>query len=188
MGVVKHVWRILDCPYAVVALLTLFSFSALAVAFASEAFLRLEPCILCIYQRWPYALVMLLGGGALCFKKYLHIAIGASGIAFLANCGIAFYHTGVEQRWWRSGVEGCTVSFPNDKTQSLLDNIMSAPMAACDSIPWQDPLLNLSMANYNALICLALFVLCLISYIKGLGRCAEETHKSQDRAHDCAVK
>src|SRR5690606_22429449 len=89
--------------------------------------------------------------------------IGLCGLTFLINSAIAFYHSGVEQKWWRSAVEGCAVPRLGDNPQSLLENILSAPTARCDEIPWADPILGLSMANYNVVLCLGMAALCLIS-------------------------
>ncbi len=175
---IKKILCLLSCPYAVMAGIALLSFVALVAAFSSEAFLGLEPCILCVYQRWPYALVLLVGVVSLALKKQLSFAVGFSGLAFLLNSALAAYHTGVEQHWWKSVVEGCAVSFPSDEKQSILENIMSAPTASCDVIPWQDPVLNLSMANYNAVFCFGLFVVCAVCFVRSLSRSAEQAHKS----------
>ena len=158
--------KVLRCPVAVLISITAISIFALLAAFGSEAFLGLEPCILCIYQRIPYAIVIALGGIGLALRKKLlalQVSIGLSGIAFLANSAIATYHTGVEQKWWASAVEGCSVPNFGAEPQSILENIMSAPTANCAEIPWQDPLLGLSMANYNVLLCFGLFTLCTVS-------------------------
>lgn len=171
------IWRVLSCPFAVMMGLVLISFTALAAAFFSEGFLGLEPCVLCIYQRWPYAIVMAIGLVTLIAKKKIGFMIGlaASALAFAVNSAIAVYHTGVEQKWWASEVEGCTVSFETDletaapaTPQTLLENIMSAPTADCSKIPWQDPILNLSMANYNAMLCAGLAVICVIALVKAV--------------------
>ncbi len=145
--------------------IAVISFTALAAAFASEAFLGLEPCRLCIYQRWPFAIGLLLGiaGAFLPFKRSI---LGILSLNFFANSGIAFYHTGVEQKWWASAVEGCSVFFAEAlEGQSILDNIMSTPMARCEDIPWKDPVLGLSMANYNIILCFGLAVVCLVGAI-----------------------
>lgn len=151
----------------VLIVLTVFSITALAMAFASEAFLGLEPCILCIYQRWPYAVVTLFGVIGLAMPILRRPIIALNGLAFLANSAIAVYHTGVEQKWWHSAIEACGVppGFLDAEPQSILENIMSAPTANCAEIPWTDPLLGLSMANYNALICFALFMICVVSFV-----------------------
>lgn len=41
--------------------IALFSFTALAMAFTAEYVFDLKPCILCIYQRIPFAVAFLLG-------------------------------------------------------------------------------------------------------------------------------
>jgi len=161
-AILKH----LSCPCVVLSGIVAISVLSLTAALDSEVFLGLEPCILCIYQRWPYAIVTVLGIIGLSFRKRPHlpqITIAASGLAFLINSAIAFYHTGVEQHWWKSAVEGCVVPNFGDEPQSILENIMSAPSARCDEIPWQDPIIGLSMANYNVLLCFGLFAVCALS-------------------------
>ncbi|MBX2834364.1 MAG: disulfide bond formation protein B [Micavibrio sp.] len=153
-------------PCHTLVFLLVISLTALAAAFASEAFLGLEPCILCIYQRWPYAAVVAISGVALLAKRFKKAAIGLSGLAMAINSGIALYHSGIERKWWDSGVAGCKV--PADftgGTQSILENIMSAPTGNCSEIPWQDPLIGLSMANYNVIVCFGLFALCVYSFV-----------------------
>lgn len=139
----------------------MISMVALGAALFSEVALGLEPCVLCIYQRIPFAVVVVLGviGAVWRDRRGLVIGLtGVSGLAFLINSGIAFYHTGVEQKWWVSAVEGCAVPSFGDTPQSILENILSAPTARCDEIPWVDPVLGLSMANYNVVLCLGLGV------------------------------
>ena len=49
--------------------------------------------------------------------------------------------------------------------QSMLENILSAPTGNCAEIPWQDPILGLSMANYNVILCLGIAVVFFASVI-----------------------
>ncbi len=173
--------KLLSCAPSVLLLLTAISVFALTAAFVSEAFLGLEPCILCVYQRWPFAAVIGLGVIGLFLRNkgpVPQIMVGLSGLSMLINSVIATYHTGVEQKWWMSKVEGCTIpSFGDTEPQSILENIMSAPTGNCAEIPWQDPLLGLSMANYNAMMCFGLFVLCAVSLVLSLKK--RQTSSSQ---------
>lgn len=156
----------LSCPLMMCGSIALLSFAAIAIALTSEVALGLEPCILCIYQRIPFAAGFIFGLIGLIFRKraaVAKIAIALSGIGFLINSAIALYHSGVELKWWRSAVEGCVVPGFGTEPQSILENILSAPSARCDEIPWADPLLGLSMANYNVALCFGLAVLCAIS-------------------------
>ena len=157
-------------PTCVLTTLVAVSVVALAAALTAEVALGLEPCQLCIYQRIPFAAAIILGLAGLALRKKEKLAravILLIGLGFLANSGIAFYHTGVEQKWWRSAVEGCAVSFENETgKQSILENILSAPTGNCAEIPWSDPVLGLSMANYNILICFGLFLICVNAFIR----------------------
>lgn len=160
--------KLLTCPIAMGSFIALVSLGALGAALTSEVVLGLEPCMLCIYQRAPYAFAIVLGLIILIFRKNTRIVAGTillSGLAFLINSGIALYHSGVEQKWWRSAVEGCAVPSFGDEPQSILENILSAPTARCDEIPWADPILSLSMANYNVALCFGLFMVCVISFV-----------------------
>jgi len=164
---------LLSCPVAMFCGIAGVSIFALVAALYSEVALGLEPCILCIYQRVPFAIGAVLGLVGLMLRnkpKTVDAILGLLGINFLVNSGIAFYHSGVEQQWWASSVEGCSASFEGlesvdtpASTQTLLENIMSAPTGDCSKIPWQDPLLGLSMANYNVLLCLGIFAACALS-------------------------
>ncbi|MCB1531570.1 MAG: disulfide bond formation protein B [Alphaproteobacteria bacterium] len=161
--------KLLSCRIAVLLLVGSISLFSLLAALASEVFWGLEPCILCIYQRIPFLAVVIFAVLGFAFKRKsaaTNTLLGMSALAFLINSMIAFYHTGVEQKWWISAVEGCAV--PADfgmSEQSMLENILSAPSARCDEIPWADPVLGLSMANYNVILCLGLFALCAASLI-----------------------
>ena len=164
--------KLLSCPFAVFGFIALISAFSLAAALTSEVVLGLEPCILCIYQRIPFLLALLvaLSGMGLCKARkgksagFSVILIGLCALLFLINSAIALYHSGVELHWWRSAVEGCAVPHHfGDEPQSILENILSAPTARCDEIPWADPVFGLSMANYNVMLCFGLFIICLAS-------------------------
>lgn len=171
----SNISGLLRCPFAMLAALGLISFLALAAAFSSEIFLALEPCVLCIYQRWPYAIIIALSviGASVCkankaqAKPYGAAFLSMISVTFLINSAIAFYHTGVEQKWWVSAVEGCAVpDFSAGGSQNWIENIMATPSANCADIPWQDPIIGLSMANYNVALCFALAVVCIVSALK----------------------
>ncbi len=160
--------KILGCHHSMPLAMAVISASALGMALMSEHVFGLQPCVLCIYQRWPYAIVIALGliGLAISFKAKKAVAaiMGLIGVTFLANSVIAFYHTGVELKWWKSFLEGCAVPKMEGNMQEILAQIQSRTDAVrCDEIPWADPILNLSMANWNVIFCLGLAVVAFIS-------------------------
>lgn len=120
---------------------------------------------MCIYQRWPFAIAIglgMMGRGGRNNSVFTVVTALLLSLTFFANAALAFYHSGVERKWWPSMFEGCTVPDLGTNPDTLLEQIMSAPTARCDEIPWADPLLGLSMANYNVVLCAGLGLLCLI--------------------------
>lgn len=142
------------------------SAAAMTVALISQYMYGLHPCVLCIYQRIPYVVVIVLGlaGFALADKrpKTGTAILSLISLTFLANTAIAAYHTGVERKWWASFLEGCTIPEMKGNITDVLAQIQAAPIARCDEIPWTDPVFGLSMANYNVLLCFGLAVLALV--------------------------
>ena len=133
--------------------------------------IRDRPCVLCVYQRYPYAIIIILGivGFIASYKNTTlgAVALSAISLSFFVNSIIAFYHSGVERKWWSSFLEGCSVPTLQGNIDQILTDIQSRAKAVrCDEIPWADPLFGLSMANYNVIVCLALASICLISAVK----------------------
>lgn len=134
--------------------LALASVLALAAAYTAEYGFGLKPCILCLYQRIPFAVVVLLGLiGYFTSARYRRVMLGLCGISFLIGAGIAFFHSGVELHWWR-GTDACTTTLDTSSVEAIRAQIMGAQAARCDEIPWS--LFGLSMANYNVLMSLVL--------------------------------
>jgi len=108
----------------------------------------LAPCVLCIWQRWPHVVAVLLGGLFL-WRGWAALAVLA-GLAALSSTGIGVFHVGVEQGWWQ-GLAQCTVdTLANVSANDLLntDVTVGAP-AACDQIAWS--LFGISMAGWNVI-------------------------------------
>jgi disulfide bond formation protein DsbB len=140
---------------------------ALAFAFYMQYGQGLEPCHLCLMQRWPYGLTIVLGLAGLIATLRGRARIGghivlACALVFLAEGGLAFYHVGVEQHWWKSIFASCTISFATGG--DILAQIEAAPPARCDEVAWQ--FLGLSMAGWNIIFALGL------SAISALFACA----------------
>lgn len=156
--------RVLLNPAALFGLLLLAAALSLAAAYVAEFVYGLTPCILCLYQRAPFAAVIVLAFAGLFLHKNKSAAAALLALCALAlalNAGIAFYHTGVELHWWLSAVEGCAVPAAGDTPDSLLAAILRAPAVPCTEIAWRDPVFGFTMANYNIVWCAGLALLCL---------------------------
>lgn len=133
--------------------------SALALigALTAQYAFNLRPCELCLIQRVPFGIAIVLGLGAYVLPIYRLPLIAVSGLVFLVNSGIALFHSGVERKWW-AGLTGCTTPDMSGSIEELIKRIQETAVVRCDEIPWS--LFGLSMANYNVAFCLALSVIC----------------------------
>lgn len=132
-------------------LLVVVSLLSLAGAYTAEYGFDLKPCVLCLYQRIPYAVVVVLGLLMLAFRKnqtvsWLLLAL-SSGV-FAVGAALAFFHVGVEQHWWQ-GLEGCSGSGIANTIEDLRAQIMGAPVVRCDQPAFR--FLGITMAGYNVL-------------------------------------
>jgi disulfide bond formation protein DsbB len=136
---------------------------ALLAAIASQYLGGLAPCKLCIWQRVPHGVVIVIGLGALLWFRDPRERLALTWLAFLAlaaGAGIAMYHTGVEQHWI-AGPSSCTGlgSLNNATTiDELRKQLLAAPVVRCDEIPWS--LFGVSIAGWNTLASLALTLFC----------------------------
>jgi len=156
-----------------------FTERALFAAFAASAALLagahlfekvggLAPCILCLDQREAHwaALAVAAAGliAARLFKSKLGAAaaVGAAALVYAVSAGLAFYHTGVEYKFW-PGPAICSGGGPVDLegVAAALEGAAEAP--SCEDAAWR--LLGVSMAGYNMLASAGLFALTLFAAI-----------------------
>ncbi|SMX31129.1 disulfide bond formation protein B [Octadecabacter ascidiaceicola] len=126
------------------------SFALLAGAFLFQ-FSGYAPCQMCLWQRYPHAVAVVIGLLALILTRFQTQLAILGALAALTTGAIGVYHTGVERDWWE-GPSSCTGGGGLNLTDPLSTDI--APIVMCDDVVWS--LLGLSMASYNALISLVL--------------------------------
>jgi disulfide bond formation protein DsbB len=145
----------LSAPRTSALFLLAASAGSLLAAFFFQYVIGLQPCVLCIWQRWPYAVVIVLAILTVAAQapKLRAALLALCGVALLFGGGVAVFHVGVEQHWW-TGTPGCGVTATANSIDALRAQIMAAPVVRCDQVAWS--LFGISMAGYNILISLAL--------------------------------
>ncbi len=114
----------------------------------------LQPCELCIYQRVPHIVVLVIGAYAI-WARSAWLCLIMAGLMLL-GAGIAIFHVGVEAHWW-AGLQSCS-----GEAQLSVEDLLATPPARCDEIAWS--FLGLSMAGWNALISTALGALWIMAW------------------------
>lgn len=148
-------------------LIFLFLASALALisAYISQYYFDYQPCILCLYQRKPFFIIIAIVLFSLAFfksKKSKKIAVILCALALLINSVIAIYHVGVEQKIYK-GLNSCHAENLNEieDLENLKLALESAKTVRCDEP--QLFFLGLTMAAWNIIFCLFLFLVILFN-------------------------
>jgi disulfide bond formation protein DsbB len=148
-----------------IALLLLIASAALiAGALFFQFVVKLEPCHLCLMQRWPHyvaiaiLLVVVMAGD----RSTTPWVIGLCGLIFLGSAGLGFYHAGVEQHWF-PGPDTCTGPATSaGSVEEMKARILGTAVVRCDEVPWA--LFGISLAGWNFLASLALAGFALFSF------------------------
>lgn len=143
---------------------TIASAAALGAALASERWLGLVPCALCLWERWPYRVAIVVGLLALVLPRLRRPLLAVMALVLLAGAGLGVVHVGVEHGWWPSPLPECAA--PNLGGGTMSERLARMPMfpsKPCDEPTYLIPGLTLSMAAMNLLLALALAIFLAIS-------------------------
>ena len=140
-------------------LIVIFAIISLAIisALIIQYWLGHEPCKLCLYQRIPYFLAILLIVKIFFFKKYEKITLLILSLTFAGSTALAFYHFGIEQGFFNESL-ACTA--PDlSKTLSIeqLMELLKQNSVSCKDVSFK--ILGLSLAAINTIFSLFLSVI-----------------------------
>ena len=147
----------------ILAIISLTIISALIIQY----WLGHEPCKLCLYERIPYFLSMLLITKIFFIKKYERITLLILFLVFMSSAVLAFYHFGIEQGFFSESL-ACT-SGDLSKTLSKEELLQQLKLndISCKDVSFR--ILGLSLAAINtifSLILSAIFMRMFINYGK----------------------
>jgi disulfide bond formation protein DsbB len=130
---------------------------ALGLALASEYWAGLVPCALCLAERWPYRVAIVLGLIAMVVPHRLGQAMLVLVVlTMFVGAAMAVVHVGVEHHLWPSPLPECTApQLTGGSIAERLAHMPSRPAKPCDEPTFLIPGLPLSMAAMNLLYALA---------------------------------
>ena len=139
----------------ILAIISLTIISALIIQY----WLGHEPCKLCIYERIPYFLSILLLIKILLFKKYEKITLFILFLIFTASAVLAFYHFGIEQGFFSESFV-CKVEDLSEilSKEQLLEQLNKNSIS-CKDVSFR--VLGLSLATINTILSIILSVIFL---------------------------
>ena len=137
-------------------ILIIIFFSLISV-FIIEFVLDHEPCKLCIYQRIPYVISILLISTILFLKKYKKIILFLLFIIFVISSILAFYHFGIEQGFFNESM----LCESNNSLKALnkeeLLKQLEQTNISCKDVSFR--IFGLSLATINTIFSIALSVI-----------------------------
>jgi len=139
----------------ILAIISLTIISALIIQY----WLGHEPCKLCIYERIPYFLSILLLIKILLFKKYEKITLFILFLIFTASAVLAFYHFGIEQGFFNESFVCKAGDLSGTLSKEQLLEQLNKYNISCKEVSFR--VLGLSLATINTILSIILSVIFL---------------------------
>jgi len=137
----------------ILAIISITIISALIIQY----WLGHEPCKLCLYERIPYFLSMLLIIKILFIKKYEKITFLILSLVFIGSAALAFYHFGIEQGFFSESLACTTGDLSKTLSKEELLQQLKQNNISCKDVSFR--ILGLSLAAINTIFSLVLSVI-----------------------------
>ena len=137
----------------------LFSFIALISAFFIEYVLGHQPCNLCLIERIPYGLSIVIIMVIFLIKKNQKFLVLLLILIFIFSFTISFYHFGIEQSFFQESSVCGVSSLTESVTKEDLLNQLSEKTVSCRDVTFR--IFGLSLTSINIVISL-LFIITLL--------------------------
>ena len=132
-------------------LILLFSIFALLAAYFVQYILGYEPCNLCLIERIPYIISIIIITLNLIIRKYEKNLLIFLTIIFLFAGLISFYHFGIEQGFISESLI-CNLSNENSLTKEEILNELNTKIISCKDVYFK--IFGLSLASINTIFSL----------------------------------
>ena len=142
----------------------LFSFTALIGAYFIEYVLGHQPCNLCLIERIPYSISIILTSVILILKKNEKFFIVLLLLTFIFSLTISLYHLGIEQSIFKESTVCTAKSFSENITKEDLLNQLSRRVISCKDVTFR--IFGLSLTTINIVISLLFIIALTKNYIK----------------------
>ena len=146
-----------------------FLFSSLiilAIVYYLEFFLGYKPCELCVYQRFPYFIIIFLSISYILINniKMKKITFLFYILIFFSSFIISSYHFGIENNFWASLTECKTNSEKITDSNDIKNYLLNKDYVSCSDVLFK--FFGISLAGYNILISFILFFISIIGFKK----------------------
>jgi len=140
-----------------------FILLVLISAFVIEYQLGHKPCKLCLYERIPYFLSILLIAKILFTKGYEKITLLILFLVFIISALLAFYHFGIEQDFFKESLSCAAANFSENLSKEELLKQLKENTISCKGASFK--ILGFSLAAINTIFSITLSVIFIKLFI-----------------------
>jgi len=136
------------------SLILLFSIFSLLAAYFIQYVLGHQPCNLCLIERIPYLVSIIIISICLFFKRFEKLSLTVLILIFFSASLISFYHFGIEQGFIKESLVCDLSDRGTDLSKKALLNQLKEMPVSCKDVTFK--ILGLSLATFNIFISLVL--------------------------------
>ena len=140
-----------------------FSFFALTAAYFIQYVLGHQPCNLCLIERIPYILVIIIITFCLFLKKSEKISLIIISLIFFLATLVSFYHFGIEQGFFKESLVCDLDSEVKILTPEEILKELKEKTITCKDVTFK--VLGFSLATINTILSLILSVIMLKKFL-----------------------
>ena len=145
--------------------ISILSMLAISSALIAEYIFNLEPCSMCLKQRYPYYFILVLFVLFLIINQFSRIWFYL-GVQLASVYGLFYsiWHVGIEQKIL-SGPASCSGGLSiSESVENLKEQIIGKAVINCEDILWS--IYGISAATINTFLLLLIFILNAIYILK----------------------
>ena len=149
--------------FVILAIISLTTISTLII----QHWLGHEPCKLCLYERIPYFLSILLIIKIIFIEKYKKITLLILFLVFMCSTVLAFYHFGIEQGFFKESLVCTAGNLSETLTKEEILKQLSQNTISCKDVSFR--IFGFSLAAINTIFSIslsAIFIRLFINYEK----------------------
>ena len=145
-------------------IILIISFTALIFAYFVEHILGHQPCNLCIIERIPYGISIILIAMIFILKKNQKFLTLLLILTFVFSFTISVYHYGIEQGFFQESTVCNARNFTENITKEDLLRELSKKTTSCKDVTFR--ILGLSLTSINIVISLLFIITFIKIFIK----------------------
>ena len=144
-------------------IILVFSIFVLLVAYFIEYLLKHEPCNLCLIERIPYIISIVIISICLFSKKFEKITFILLTLIFMAGAFTSFYHVGIEKGFFEESFLSNLSNQINILTKEDLLKELQKKIISCKNVDFT--IFGLSLATINTIVSIILSTITFKKYL-----------------------